>query len=216
MTVLRRGGWHRIREGVDGKGGGIELVKDRHGKADSAYKFNGGWIASKGCGKPLREKTLSAWVKLHNVNQSGAGVVTIRMPGNDAPHDTIDYNHMVSRERGKGWGIGSGSWRGGVTRWSSWSDVKETQSKWIHMVATYKTKDFRLYRNGLLIHSEVNRDVYEFPGNAEFMVGRSYNPSNPDSKFYINTDIDDVRIYNRALSAKEVKSLYDLEKSKGK
>jgi|TARA_B100000959_G_scaffold210477_1_gene221090 hypothetical protein len=28
--------------------------------------------------------------------------------------------------------------------------------------------------------------------------------------------IDDVRIYNRALSGKEVKALYDLEKPKGK
>jgi hypothetical protein len=28
--------------------------------------------------------------------------------------------------------------------------------------------------------------------------------------------IDDVRIYNRALSAEEVKALYDLEKPKGK
>ena len=28
--------------------------------------------------------------------------------------------------------------------------------------------------------------------------------------------LDDVRIYNRALSAEEVKALYDLEKPKGK
>ncbi len=33
---------------------------------------------------------------------------------------------------------------------------------------------------------------------------------------FFNGSIDDIRIYNRALSAEEVKALYDLEKPKGK
>jgi hypothetical protein len=41
--------------------------------------------------------------------------------------------------------------------------------------------------------------------------------SDPDGgPEFMNGSIDDVRIYNRALSAEEVKALYDLEKPKSK
>ena len=36
------------------------------------------------------------------------------------------------------------------------------------------------------------------------------------STMHFKGSIDDIRIYNRALSADEVKALYDLEKPKGK
>ena len=40
--------------------------------------------------------------------------------------------------------------------------------------------------------------------------------SNGSYYFFEGGSIDDVRIYNRALSAEEVKALYDLEKPKSK
>ena len=50
---------------------------------------------------------------------------------------------------------------------------------------------------------------------SSLVIGNAPVHSRRDTKPF-NGSIDDVRIYNRALSAEEVKALYDLEKPKTK
>ena len=86
-------------------------------------------------------------------------------------------------------------------------------NEWVHCVLTINdsTKTAKLYINGVLNDFEV------FPGtinrNAEVLSIGKYNFNND---FNLIGGVDDIRIYNRALSDDEVKALYDLEKSKSK
>ena len=53
-------------------------------------------------------------------------------------------------------------------------------------------------------------------GRPIWMGVGTQNNTGKGGRLYYSGAMDDIRIYNRALSAEEVKALYDLEKPKGK
>ena len=112
------------------------------GISSGALEFDGNddyIVTNNGIGT-ISEKTLSAWVKLNDLNQAG-GLITIEDPENDGDvFDSIVYN-----ETGDGWGFGSSHHHR-----TNWSDISETSTDWIYIVATYKDNDYKLYRNGML------------------------------------------------------------------
>jgi hypothetical protein len=83
---------------------------------------------------------------------------------------------------------------------------------WIHCVASYDGDTQRLYINGLLADSSSGVGIFDWDEAffSEGIGGHQYDPGNPmDYRF--NGKIDDVRIYNRALSADEIQKLYVTE-----
>ena len=77
---------------------------------------------------------------------------------------------------------------------------------WQHLVLAYDGNLGKVYLNGNLIHlfeKTLNTD-----GNSPFVIG-SNSPNRNDE--YFNGFLDDVRVYSRALSDVEVKTLYDYE-----
>jgi hypothetical protein len=80
---------------------------------------------------------------------------------------------------------------------------------WTHLVGTYDGQAWRLYRNGAEIarHSDA---VGPFAIDASWSIGGRA-PSDPPTELrLLDGRIDDVRIYNRALSPAEVLDLYNL------
>ena len=77
--------------------------------------------------------------------------------------------------------------------------------QWIHLVGTYDHENMRLYENGVLVQTEPKTDNIRTSvqdliiGNRKYDAGLNYD---------FDGLIDEVRIYNRALSANEVKSSY--------
>ncbi len=84
--------------------------------------------------------------------------------------------------------------------------------QWTHCVGTYDGKTAKLYINGSLAGQlkHAGKPISSSGYDATVQIG-----SSQESNYMVGS-IDDVRIYNRALSAEEVKALYDLEKPKGK
>jgi len=93
------------------------------------------------------------------------------------------------------------------------------EGEWYHFVAVVGTFRNIGYNTGYLNGEEMTNRIYNF-GNKwhslffahtvkheTLWIGRGYWDANP---FYFNGIIDDVRIYNRPLSTKEVHILYDL------
>lgn len=75
------------------------------------------------------------------------------------------------------------------------------ENKWYHIVGTYNGSVMRIYLDGVLIDSkEVVTSLVT--NNHTLTIGQV------DNNFYFNGIIDEVAIYNRALSAKEVYDLY--------
>ncbi|EDN68590.1 conserved hypothetical protein, secreted [Beggiatoa sp. PS] len=103
--------------------------------------------------------------------------------------------HFGSRRYGKGW----------EDRGTTVVDSEEMQiNKWYHLVFVLNNKDISLYANGKLlktIKSVHNSDI-EANGNLLFLVGGT-----TEKYQWMDGLIDDVRIYNRALSVDEIKTL---------
>ena len=177
---------------------GVVPTEDRFGKADKAYRFNrGNYIEvpnSPTLQKITKAVTISAWVKPH---QWDNGFMPIMQKGNQR-----ERQFRLVSGRGKcHCGIGeiceSRDWELGV---------------WVHSALTYEYgKDVRIYQNGELIG--VSKADMELQANSlPLLIG-----CDPwGGMEYLIGDMDDVRVYNRALSEQEIKELYEAESASSK
>lgn len=78
---------------------------------------------------------------------------------------------------------------------------------WFHMVGTYDGTNVKMYIDGILVASG------DRVWNTVESVARIGQQTNTANEFW-QGEIQDVRIYNRALSAEEVKIQYELTKNK--
>jgi hypothetical protein len=87
-----------------------------------------------------------------------------------------------------------------------------TPQTWNHFCGTFKGSTFiRLYKNGVLDQEVTATYASVEASTANVRIGRgSYTPE----PRYFDGKIDEVRIYNRALSASEVERLYKLSQPK--
>ena len=77
--------------------------------------------------------------------------------------------------------------------------------RWIHFTVTYDISNLHraIYRNGILIANDVASNSLNIPNNSSFIIGTRYNSVRP-----FGGKLDDVRIYNRALTQEEIATLY--------
>ncbi len=201
---------------MDGSGNGLHgevnkaiLSVDRHGKPDSAYetKKDGGKILLPN--DPvfnLQKHTVCGWFRLK---------------------ETSEHPMLVSKQQeGKGVAFSIGGWRKNQTKGRAYSlgyeksgiekvldnTVTSNLMEWNHFVGTFDGKTMSIYLNGVLSDSSVEQfQIKHFGGRVS--IGTRYGV---ESDRYQASQVDDVRIYNRALSTEEVKALYELEKPKSK
>ena len=140
----------------------------------------------------VEEKTMSAWVKLGTLNQGGGGLVSLQTTGGGV-FDAIVYN-----ETGQGWGFGSDHFRR-----TNWSGITESSTDWIYMTAVYSDYDYKLYRNGVLIHSTSSFAVNSFPTNSQVLVGQRHSGG---GNAFLDAHIEGVEVWGRALSQSEIQS----------
>jgi hypothetical protein len=83
--------------------------------------------------------------------------------------------------------------------------------KWIHWVGVYEPGvALRLYKNGTLVNSNTTSiPASQFNSSQNVNIGR-WPTAGADTNGYWLGKIDDVRIYNRALSPDEIKRLYNM------
>ncbi|MEM4325638.1 MAG: phospholipase D-like domain-containing protein [Candidatus Nitrosocaldaceae archaeon] len=76
--------------------------------------------------------------------------------------------------------------------------------QWHYAVVTYDGSTLNLYVDGSLVATRTNITAIPHTSNTPLVIGKDSN----DSKRYFIGDIDEVRIYNRALTAQEVNDAY--------
>jgi hypothetical protein len=86
----------------------------------------------------------------------------------------------------------------------------KNKDQWNHLLATYNGQHAKVYINGEMEVQVAANEKIGVNNNPVTIGATGYDVD------YFKGSIDDVRIYNRALSAEEVKALYDLEKPKAK
>jgi len=146
-----------------------------------------------GAGKDI---SWSAWIKL-NGQQSSYSSVIHKMYGtwNDG------YFAYFSNSYTLNWSV----FKNPVYQtWSATTDLTSYNNQWIHLVGTFTHNDsIKLYLNGKLVDSQtVTGDGID--SGANFSIG-----GNGNGGWGFNGLIDDVKIYNYALTSDEVKLDYN-------
>ncbi|MDX9779395.1 MAG: LamG-like jellyroll fold domain-containing protein, partial [Patescibacteria group bacterium] len=88
-------------------------------------------------------------------------------------------------------------------------------SSWNHLVFVYeseKTNGMRLYINGNLANAVSNIGFADFSSSADYWLGSNFELGGT-AKYFLGS-LAEARIYNRALSDEEIKSLYEKDAPK--
>ena len=187
--------------GNDGTVYGAVLEDDRYGNPGSAYSFDGVddyiQIAYSSSLHPS-VFSLSAWF---NTTDNGRGTIITSDP--DAYY--CNHGYELGVQNGYGWfntDPSSGCNDGKIV----WSNNTLNDGLWHHMVAIFDGSKMMLYVDGVIQNNITPTSTYSKP-NSYLTLGRTKYSFGGDQR-YFDGFIDDIRIYNRALSEYEIKELF--------
>lgn len=215
------------------KGGIGSFVVGRRGNAyqgSTSQAFLEYNLATTNALKNLTEYSYAAWIK--TPAPTGGAASAFNMNGGDA--NMGNFNFIIESQSNADSLALKPYLRNSTTVWQGqdlWTFNKANSSdKWIHVVSTYNktTSTMSLYVNGLLVNSSIKyADGVQADGTQPLLGALTFVDM---TKFYIGawaklatgtaTDswmvyypgmIDELRIYNKALTDTEVKALYDAE-----
>ena len=159
-----------------------------------------------------KEWTVTLWIK-GNIKREG----WLLRKGGGGGSRTTDYGVLASPNplhRGFIWGTGRSSGAGGndVTDWMA-IPSNVGSDEWHHVVATYKQggpdEGFKIFYIDGQVAGSTDSGKLKNPANTGLLlIGSEIN------RAFWQGHLDDIRIYNRALSEEQVKALYEFEKPK--
>jgi prepilin-type N-terminal cleavage/methylation domain-containing protein len=112
-------------------------------------------------------------------------------------HDDGGYDRTIGLESDGMWHVFTGS--------GLWKPTSVDLNKWQHIVVIFTPSNLLFYKNGIR-YSYGTTPTY---GSSVYPMNIGRNPGFGE---YFPGLIDDVRVYNRALSDSEIKALYDATK----
>ena len=172
---------------------GATLTTDRFGSPSSAYLFNG--INNKIELNPINSTdyvTVSCWVlnQRNPVDGEWKGIVTTQ-PDNTKGFLLQDNTSMIYQ-----WAVSNG---GGYSYLYNTSPI--TGDDWMHLVAVIEPGSMHIYVNGIL-ENTIAIGSYVLESDADLNFGSRY------ASEYYKGKLDDIGIWNRALTACEINQLY--------
>lgn len=188
------------------------LVADRYGNANKAYDFKSGAYVEVPYDPSLHPSsfTISAWVKIHATNAGNYIISLDRWNGYKFQLQSNNFPYLtVFTDKG-------------------YLDVDDNPGTvpletWTQVVVSYTSGAMTFYINGKLIKtvnvvgnpaplsSPVNLAIGNELPKADYNFTDQSNPNFFWGANYMVGSIDDVRLYNKVLSASEVNSLYIME-----
>ena len=182
---------------------GATLTTDRFGNANSAYSFDGvdDWInVANSTSLQLFDITVSVWV---NTIADGVvnGVINQNKHGSSTEEDG-NWRLLITDENAIRFDV---YYPNSTNATHSTASGVYTSGNWSHIVATNDGITIRIYLNGATV-LETTQNVRSGPVTDPIEIGRFRHNDVPSH--YSPGDIDDIRIYNRALTASEIQALY--------
>jgi hypothetical protein len=174
--------------------GGSALAADRKGQANSSYHFDGSSDIDFGTSQHLvlgPHFTESVWIKPEITDTAYHGVLGYGLAGSASRSPSIYVYDKTKIHTGFGDG---NDWDSLIT------GPVLTENAWNYVVTTFDGTTYKVYVDGRQVYS-TNDYAGVVPTNTPVRyAGRVDN-------FFIGS-IDDVRLYDRALSPDEIKNLY--------
>ena len=141
--------------------------------------------------------TIAAWVYRVANQPGGVSVVSREL-------NTTYYEHYY-------FGFEDGKYRWFVNTSSGYSDTTIGSAaplgQWVHLAGTYDGASVKLYVNGALQFTTSHTGTFS-SDTTGITIGASHNDATHQAIEGFNGAIDEVTLYNRALSAQEVQQLY--------
>ena len=190
--------------GNDGTVQGPTLTFDRFGRTNSAYLFDGinDFIDIGANVKPSFPVSVSCWIKVNKYSQHGGGIFR-----NDQVNDA-SYRYGLMLVTGLGGYIASHVFQGFSASWNRRTTSSEpgviTLGIWYNFTAIFHShSEMELFLNGIKLTTTSE-------GSGSRMQYSKSNGGIGDSsgRNFFNGILDDIRIYKRALSEEEIRSLY--------
>ncbi|MCX6257462.1 MAG: FG-GAP-like repeat-containing protein [Bacteroidia bacterium] len=200
--------------GNDGTVYGASLTNDRFNNQNSAYSFsgNGDYIL---VADPVpadlqiqNEITLSAWIFVTDIPYGDLGLIAGSQYDGTGSGASIFFDGRTSPDGQPSppghihFQIGNGSWH------TTNSNSTVPLNQWVLITATRKANE-----NGKIYYNGVLQPSNSAPWNGEITYYGSWLAIGRQKDLYrpFNGMIDEVRIYNRALSQQEILSLYNYD-----
>jgi hypothetical protein len=166
--------------------GSVFYTNDRKGMRGRAVKFNGSLDISLGNVPHSAKMSVSAWVKYDSANAMASNFITSQSDGPrfmQVFNQYYAYNNPTSNPN-----VGSGA----------------INNQWHFLVATIDGSTCRFYVDGSLVGSVASPDVENLT-TAMYLLGYG---NTMETKWH--GAIDDLRFYNRTITAAEVQALFNL------
>ncbi len=152
----------------------------------------------------LQAFTISAWINLSSAAGDRNAIVTygqgVNIGGSAATESVAFIYHQTANLLRLRLDNGAGT---------SFIDLQPNPTSlaghWSHVVATWDGATAKVYQDGTLIGSQTSADTINYTSNSlsKLRIGTWFG----NNERFFNGAMDDVRIYNRALSANEVVNL---------
>ena len=188
--------------GNDGEVFGPVLVSDRNQRVESAYNFDGinDYIDVGNIIKKLDDVTFSVWFLQSEISSP------------------LQMCLVMKRRAPTGGGVALSSSKGvvsgGKVNFGVRNPLRTDDEKWHHAVYSLGRKKMEIFIDGVSV-DVLGVETGEAFSNENIWIGRAFTHDvDTGGNRAFKGFIDDVRIYNRALSADEVKALYESEKAK--
>ncbi len=183
------------------------FANDKDGRSSSSLYFNGSSAYCYGVadtGFSPNEITISAWVKSEGIQKSNARTLTV------GPDNKINGNYTFWFEQGlQSLGFISAEPVTNTASIYNYSTGTYTADSWCHIAVTFSnsTKELKFFINGVLDKKHSNSgSLTGFTSSRNISVGVTGYPTSLNS--YFKGWMDDLRLYNRALTDNEISSLY--------
>ncbi|ETR72967.1 MAG: hypothetical protein OMM_01297 [Candidatus Magnetoglobus multicellularis str. Araruama] len=189
----------------DGVIHGATLSSDRFNNKNSAYRFDGNdyiSVSTNHTNLPLDDFTVSVWCKLIKHNDWDVIIEKVDKNGmNDFLIGFIQKKLVIEFED-------DDVWEGGDSDNIIIDDFNNYIDKWFHFVYSYTDNNVNFYINGKLVKKHTTNKDYS-NDDGVIIIGADIDASYPTvTADYFDGSIDDIRIYNRALSINEIQNLF--------
>jgi hypothetical protein len=180
------------------------------GKVGQALTFDGVGYVSMGDVSTLEGMsaiTVSAWVKSGDAINAGNQRIVSKSKNGQA-----NGSWYIGRGDTEQLSFTAGN---GTSQVSAVSDSVFRDTSWHHVVGTYDGANVLLYVDGVSADSSANSQTGSIVDSTYYVcIGRDSSGTNCAGGDPYNGSVDDVRIYNRAITANEVKGLYNSASTK--
>ena len=182
--------------GNDGVVQGASLSENRFGIENQSFSFDGmDDYISVSNDFNFNELTVSVWIKQNQFAETYSAIIDRSLTNNIGwwiEDNAVSYDSLLFTG-----GVASGNY-------FRTQAARPQPNAWTHIGALYSSGNQQLFINGVLVDQDVNSLMLQFPEVTMFLGKRT------NSAFW-DGSIDDVGIWNRALTEDEILALYNAE-----